>query len=158
MLVERLKTFLPKGQLKRGVVVLAGGTALGQLIAALSSPILTRFYTPGDFGVLATFISIFSLLLTVNSFRYELAITLPEDDGDAANITVLVLLLVISTTIVFGLVFLIFGGQLTSWLNISSLQPYLGLLLISLFGAGFYQAFNYQTSVIHVLKYYYQLL
>ena len=39
IVVERLKNFLPKGQLKRGVVVLAGGTALGQLIVALSSPI-----------------------------------------------------------------------------------------------------------------------
>lgn len=141
--MQRLKALIPTGQFTRGVSVLAGGTALGQLIVALASPILTRLYTPDDFGVLAVFISIFSLLLTFNSLRYELAITLPENDEDAANITALVFLLVIVTTLIFGVLFWLFGDQLAIWLNMPALKSYYWLLLFSLLGAGFYQALNY---------------
>ena len=127
----------------RRVVLIAGGTALGQGLVVLASPFLTRLYTPEDFGVLSVFVSIFSLLLICNSFRYELAIPLAEDDEGAANVVVLVLLLVVLTTLIFSLIFWLVGDQITQLANMPDLKPHLGLLALSLLAGGVYQAFNF---------------
>ena len=86
--LKELRTLLLKKSrgrsFARNVAVLAGGTALGQGLAVLASPLLTRLYTPSGFGVLAAYTSIFSILLVVVALRYELAIPLPEDDETRA--------------------------------------------------------------------------
>lgn len=82
--LQRLKALLPKSSFARSVAVLAGGTAAGQAIVVLASPIITRLYTPEDFGVLAVYSSLLGILSTVAALRYELAIPLSEKDEDAA--------------------------------------------------------------------------
>ena len=67
---------LPKGKFARSVAVMTAGTALGQGLVLASAPLLTRLYTPGDFGVLAVYGSIVSLVAVVGALRYELAIAL----------------------------------------------------------------------------------
>ena len=66
-LFSAVKSFFPKGVFARSVTVLAGGTALGQAIVTLASPLLTRLYGPEDFGVLALYTAILSILLVVAS-------------------------------------------------------------------------------------------
>lgn len=58
---------------KRVWKILRGALA-GQLILMAVYPILTRLYTPFDFGVFSFFSSIFSVLAVVSSMRLELAI------------------------------------------------------------------------------------
>jgi len=48
---KSIKSILPKGGFARAVALLAGGAALGQAITVLVSPVLTRIYSPEDFGV-----------------------------------------------------------------------------------------------------------
>jgi len=127
----------------RNVAVLAGGTALGQGLAVLASPLLTRLYTPSDFGILAAYTSILSILLVVASLRYELAITLPEDDETAGNLLVLSLAIVLSMATLVGLAVWLWGDHIIRWTSAPALRPYLWLLPLSLLGAGVYQALNY---------------
>lgn len=59
----RLRDFV-RGEFVRQVAVLSSGTALGQLIVAAVTPLLTRLYTPtdiGTFGLLASFIGVASV-------------------------------------------------------------------------------------------------
>ena len=65
------------------------GTSLAQAIPIIISPILTRIYTPEDFGLLALFLSITNIIGSVANGRYELAIMLPKEDEDAINIAAL---------------------------------------------------------------------
>lgn len=58
----------------RSVIKLAGGTAGAQGIYLLSLPLLTRLYTPEDFGVLAIFTSLVAVCLVIGTGRYEDAI------------------------------------------------------------------------------------
>ncbi|MBI5667688.1 MAG: oligosaccharide flippase family protein [Chloroflexi bacterium] len=125
------------------VGVLAGGTALAQAISVLAAPILSRLYTPDDFGALGVFTSIFSILLAVNSLRYEFAISLPIDEDDAANLLVLTLALVVVTTILFEIALALLADPIITWTNAPALRPYLWLIPLSLLGAGFYQGLNY---------------
>lgn len=68
--------------------VLVGGTTGAQLLAVLAAPLLTRLYTPEDFGLLAVYASLLGLIAVIASLRYELAIPLPTDDTEAAAVAV----------------------------------------------------------------------
>ena len=140
---KTVNMILPRGRFARSVTLLAGGTALGQAITVLVSPILTRLYTPEDFGVLAVYSSILGIFLVVASWRYELAIPLPEKDEDAINLVVLSLGIVVLMSLLVGLGTWLLGAWVVKWLNAPGLQPCLWLLPIGVFLGGSYQVFNY---------------
>src|SRR5690606_29477155 len=89
----------PKSNFARSVSILVGGTAGAQLITIAATPLLTRLYTPNDFGVLAVYMSVLALFTVVASLRYELAIPLPESDDDAIHIVVLCLFITLLMTV-----------------------------------------------------------
>ena len=80
----RLLRVLPRGRFARSVALVTTGTALGQGLVVASAPLLTRLYTPVDFGVLAVYGSMVSLVAVVAALRYELAIALSRHDKAVA--------------------------------------------------------------------------
>ena len=138
-----VRASLPGGRFARSVTLLAGGTALGQAITVLVSPILTRLYTPEDFGVFGVYASILGIVTVVASLRYEYALPLPEDDETAANILVLCFILLFGMTTLSWFVIYGLGGQIVTWANVPGLKPYLWLIPLGMFGAGTYQILNY---------------
>lgn len=138
-----LKRFLPKSAFVKNVGMLVGGTAIGQVITVLASPLLTRIYTPEDFGTLAVFASFLGIAAVIASLRYELALPLPEDNETAANLLVLSLLVVVAVALAIGAVAWFFGGDLVETVNASQLGPYLWLLPLGIIGSGAYQVFSF---------------
>ena len=92
--------WLPGGAFARHVVTLASGTALGQLLLVLALPVLTRLYTPADYGALAVYSSTLTVLLVLASLRFEVAIPLPDDDRAAGSLLALSLLALAVVTLV----------------------------------------------------------
>ncbi len=131
-----------KGFLKN-VAVLAGGSALGQIISYLVSPLLTRLYTPGDFGVFSVYFSITGICVVASSFRFGLAIPLPKEEKNAINI--LGLCFVIIPVFSAGVYFFIIFSQnfMSGWIDIPKLLPYLWMIPLSVFFSGLYQALEY---------------
>ena len=84
-----LRKFSFRGEFFKNVITLMTGTIAAQLFTVAVSPILTRLYTPADFGVLALFTAMNAVLSIVAAARYETAIMLPREDADALNIVVL---------------------------------------------------------------------
>lgn len=146
-MISRIRNFaqwlLPKSAFARGVSVLVGGTASAQILLILVSPLLTRLYTPEDFGLLAVYTSLLALVSVVSSLRYELAIPLPEDDHEAANVLVLCLFLIIISTVLTGIILIFLGSSIVSILGVPRLSKYLWLFPISVFITGIYTVFNY---------------
>lgn len=140
---ELIRRFLPRNRFARSVSILAGGTAAGQIIVVVASPILTRLYSPEDFGVLAVFAGLLAILGVVASLRYQLAIPLPESDEDAANVTVLSLLVVAFMAALATLIIWLWGDSFATLLNVPTLSPHLWLLPVGLLLTGTYQVFNY---------------
>ena len=138
-----LKRRLPLGRFGWNVATLAGGTALGQALVVVVSPLLTRLYSPTDFGGLAVYTSLLSIAVTLASLRYELAIPLPEKDSTAANLLALSLVIVCAMSLLVGGAVLLFGDQIVAWTNAAHIGPYLWLLALGMLGAGTYQALNY---------------
>jgi O-antigen/teichoic acid export membrane protein len=150
--VRKLLERVRGNRFARGVAVVAGGTAIGQLITLLALPVVTRLYSTADFGVLAVFTSFLLVLLSVASLRYELTISLAPDDRTAANVLVLCLALVLGVAVVAGLVVVAFGDQIVDATNTPQLAPYLFLLPLGLVGAGAYQALSYWAVRGHAFR------
>ena len=133
----------PESRFARSVAILAGSAALGQTVTVLASPILTRLYTPDDFGVLAVYSSILGILSVVAGWRYELAIPLPEKDEDAVNLMALSLGIVALMSFLTGLGAWFLRGQIVHWVRTPALQPYLWFLFPGVLLLGGYQIFNH---------------
>jgi len=140
---QYLKKHLPKNRFARNVSILAGGTAMGQGIIILTSPLLTRLYSPEDFGLLAVYSSLLGIIGVIVSFRYQLAIPLPEADEEAANVVVLSLLMVLGVCLFTGIIIFFWGQHIADLVNSPALAGYLWLLPVGLLPLGIYQVFNY---------------
>lgn len=82
-----------------GVLSILGGAAGGQVLALVCAPLLSRMYTPTDFGILTIVLALASTTGTVASLRYEMAIPLPERESEAHSLATLGLLAVCATTL-----------------------------------------------------------
>lgn len=80
------------GGMLRAVSVLVSGTAAGYAVTALAMPVLSRLYTPADFGLLAVFTGIVTTIGVAASLRYDVAVALPESNDEAIALLVLSLL------------------------------------------------------------------
>ncbi|MGB3913977.1 MAG: oligosaccharide flippase family protein, partial [Dethiobacteria bacterium] len=69
------------------VFKLITGNVAAQLITIGAMPIITRMYTPDDFGIYQLFVSITSVLIVVAALQYDMAIMLPPAEEDAVNVT-----------------------------------------------------------------------
>lgn len=71
------------------MLAIMAGTAAGQVLAVAVSPIISRLYTPADFGVFSVVSGLAITIGTATALRYELAVPLPHDDDDARSLVAL---------------------------------------------------------------------
>lgn len=124
----------------RSTGVLVGGTAVAQLITVLVLPIAARLYTPADFSVLAVYAAIVGIASVVACLRLEIAIPIPEDDDDAANLLLLALYSCTAVSVVAALFIWIFSVQMIERLGQPGLQPFLWMLPIGIWVTSAYAA------------------
>jgi lipopolysaccharide exporter len=110
------------------VITLFSATLLGQILGIITYPILSRLYSPADFGTYELIFSIVSLIAIVACLSYESAIYLPKKDEDAANIVVLCLYLSIITTCISTVILWFFSKTIENVLNAPGLSTYLYLV------------------------------
>jgi O-antigen/teichoic acid export membrane protein len=134
--IARLRSRLPRGELRRDVLTLVGAATLAQALVAASAPLITRLYSPADVGAYSVASSILSVLIVVTCLRYEWAIPLPEDDVDAANVVALCVLVAIATSLVVAVVLLIAGASILTRLGAGVLGPWAVLIAVGQLGAG----------------------
>jgi len=139
-LLNKLKQ---KSEFSRNVLTLMTGTTIAQAIPIAISPILTRIYTPENFGVFALFVAITSIFGSIANGRYELAIMLPKKDEDAINI--MALGFIINVVLSFFLLFivLVFHDTILNLLNNKEISPWLYVVPISVFLMGCFNLLNY---------------
>lgn len=141
-----IKRFLPKSAYAKNVLTLMTGTGLAQAIPIAISPILTRIYTPEEFGVFALYMAITSVLTVIVTGRYEMAILLPENDKDAVNILALSVLLSAVISFLFLLLIHFYKEEITNLLNSTEITPWLYWIPASTFLMGVYQSLNYWSN------------
>lgn len=127
----------------KNVLTLVTGTGIAQAIPIAISPILTRLYTPSDFGVFSIYLSLSAILGSLVTGKYELAILLPKKRSDAISIVQLSMLLTTVASFFLLIIFLIFGRKISILLGNESIKPWLFFVPLSTFLSGIYQSLNY---------------
>ncbi len=79
------------------LLIVMSGTAIAQIFAFSISPIISRLYSPSDFGVFGSFNSVLSIIAAGVTLDYSQAIMLPKQKSDAFK---LFLLSCVSTSII----------------------------------------------------------
>ncbi|RDU36039.1 hypothetical protein DRW41_15745 [Neobacillus piezotolerans] len=135
-----LKNSLINNPFMKSISILAAGTAISHLFIFLTTPILTHLYSPEQFGVFSIYLSLLYSLSVIASLMYDQAIPLPKDDQEGWDALVLSLMIaVIISIIVFVCALIIPIGK---WVGAPELDRYAWMLAVSVFGIGWFQAFN----------------
>ena len=135
----RARFFTP-GSFARNVLTLTTGTTLANLIPIAVSPILSRLYSPADFGLFALYTGVAALLSVAATGRYEMAIVLPAEDEHAFELLGLSLLLAAGVAVVSLLVVAVFHSGLLAALHAPALTAWLWLLPLGVLLLGAAQA------------------
>lgn len=131
-----------RGKFVRNLLTLGSGTVIAQLIPILASPLLTRLYTPDQFGLFANFLAILSILLVFYTGKFDLAVILPKQDNEAINIAILSFFLILCSTLITIIFLLLFREKVVSILNIPELYNWIWLLPFAGFFSSTYLVIN----------------
>ena len=140
-LIRRLRGLVPRGEFFRGALTIVAGTGAAQAIVVLTTPILTRLYSPSDYGVLSVATSILFVLMSVACLRYDFAIPLPDDEVEAANVLALSLVAAAATSAAAAIALWLLGPWLADRLGLAALGPLVILLALAQLGGGITSAF-----------------
>lgn len=130
------------------MLTLMTGTSVAQAIPVAISPILTRLYSPDQFGVFALFVAVATVLGAIANGRYELAVMLPDDEEDALNLAALGLLISTGLSVLLLAAVLLLGRQTAAFMGNADIRPWLYLMPVSVFFSGLYNVLNYYNSRI----------
>ena len=136
-------TSLRRGSFSRNVGVLIGGTAAAQGITLLASPLLSRLFSPSDFGHLAIFSSAMAIASAAATLRFEIAVPLAKGDGEALSLVWLSVASSIIVALAFSLMVWMDPGHLTTKVTKGLLHGTAAFLFIGTIGTGCYQALSF---------------
>ena len=141
-----LDRFKPQSESSRNILTLMTGTTIAQAIPVAISPILTRIYTPSDFGVFALFIALIALFSPIASARYEQALLLPAKDEDALSLFALGFFILLSTSLLLTLFIVIFHTFLLSFFENKSISFWLYFIPLTVFFIGLFNLLSYWNN------------
>jgi O-antigen/teichoic acid export membrane protein len=132
-----------KGEFFRNVFTLISGTTLAQIISLAIYPVLSRMYTPDDFGIFALFMSILTITNMIATAKYELAILMPGKDEDGLNLVGLSAAITVLVSMVLMVPVILLNRKLAAMLGNENIAFWLYLIPVSTFLNGLYQSLNY---------------
>jgi len=124
--------------MKKRIIRLIMGTVFAQIIVVIASPLLTRLYSPQEFGELAIFTLLVAILSVIASFRLDVAIFMGRDDKEKRDIV----LTGVSLSLIFNIILLLILTYIKYNTNLfyqyKTLGEFYYLIPISVFGLSTY--------------------
>jgi O-antigen/teichoic acid export membrane protein len=140
---RKSKARLTRGSFLQHAATLMTGTALAQMITIAISPVLTRIFTPDEFGIFNLYLSIVSIISVFVSGRYELAIIIPESDEEAIQVSLVAIFFTVSISLFISLGIILglnFGGdRVLSLFGLPSLGFWIYFIPLVVFILGLHQ-------------------
>ena len=126
----------------RNFAKLLSANVLAQVIGLIVYPILTRIYSPEDFGLLNLFLSIGGVLAILSTAEYYYAIVLPKEEQEAENVFGVGVLWLIATTVLIG-ISIAFAKPISLLFKSPNLASYYWLMPLYVFAIGAWNLLNY---------------
>lgn len=122
-----------KTNFARQFMMVFSGTALAQMVAFALSPLVSRIYTPEDFGILGLYSAMIGFMSAIVGFNYQIAIVVPEKNSEAQKLVSLVFALITIKIIILSLTLFFFVKPIFQFFEATALIDYWWLLPIGLF-------------------------
>lgn len=122
------------------------GSVLSQAMLLAAIPVLSRLYSPADFGVFGMFTAMLSVVGAAACLRYELAIPLPKGNKRAASVAAAGGVSLLFSIVATLLAVILFRQNIAQWLDAPSLVGLLWLLPLSVAGYGLFELLNYWST------------
>lgn len=124
------------------MLTLLAGSAAGKIVGLLSIPILTRLYSPEDYGALSIFVSVVTILGPFATLKYTSALPLPRLTALALNLVVLILFLILANTLLMCLLFLVGGRSVFMLAGAPELHKWWWLIVFCVMASALYELLN----------------
>ncbi|MFJ6412490.1 lipopolysaccharide biosynthesis protein [Terribacillus saccharophilus] len=131
---------------RKNLITFLTGTAAAQAILVLISPILSRLFTPTEFGELSIYTSIFMVLSVLVTLRYEQAIIIAKSEQEAMQVLKICLIISFVLSISLMLLLYFFKSSFLAIMDISTGATWIWLIPISMLALGLYQSLNYWST------------
>ncbi len=106
------------------------GTIAGQSISLLLSPVLTRLYTPSQFGYLSVYSAVLLIFGVIAILGLELAIPIAATEAECAGLLALCGVALVGTTALTALLSWLISAQTLAAMSLGALDSYRWLLPI----------------------------
>ena len=117
--IDRLK----KNEVVKNISILMSGAIIAQILGLIITPILTRMYTPENFGVYQLFLTTSGVISALLALRYDVAVVLPHDKASYFKLLGLIIKLV-TFNICFLLILILCWEESFSLFGFEDLIPY----------------------------------
>ena len=84
--IRNLLLKLKQSSFLKNILIVMSGTAIAQVIAYALSPIISRLFTPEDFGVFGSFTAVAGIIGALITLDYSQALMLPKKNSEAINL------------------------------------------------------------------------
>lgn len=160
---RRASTLIPSprhGAIAKNVAVLGFGTAFSQFLNIIITPVLSWYYSPESFGVMAASLSIVYIVASLSNANYDAAIVMPKHRAESASLLFLCLTMNFFSSVLFFLIACLVTSHLERFAPYSSLwllaMLSMGVLLTSSFNCLQYYAVRVEdyaaSSASHIMK------
>jgi len=117
---------------------------MAQVIMFAFIPIITRIYSPEEFGLYSLFFSISIAIALISSLNYEQAIVLPESEKDAQALVFLSIGILFSVVVITTVLSFIFYDLLLKYFQ--GMEYFIWLLPLSVLITGMQQIFDQYSN------------
>ena len=118
---KKIIDYIKKSEFVGNFKILASGILVSQFITICSSPIITRLYSPSEFGIYALFTAILAIIVPVACGRYDIATVVVKDDSEGDELFFLSFIVGLIISVVLFLVTVFLETPLREILNADKL-------------------------------------
>ena len=125
------------------VSTLVSGTAIAQAVSILFLPVLSRLYSPEQFGLFAIYLSCFNIVALISTAGYENAITIPKSNREASRLVFLVILISFLASVLLYLLIVLFGKEVSTSIGNDNLYIWLWFLPLTVTATSTFKAIQF---------------
>ena len=152
-MLKIFRNIIPKSSFTRNVLTLMSGTTIAQAIPLAISPILTRIYSPEDFGEVETIMKLAGVFIAIAGLRYEMAIVVEENPTQAKDLLRLSLFLNFAMSFIIFIIILLFKNKIGVFFKLTTQIFYLGCPSLSGLQAALNQSYYGKTELKNLRKF-----
>ena len=136
----------------KNVIAVFTASVVSQFLPLITAPILTRIYSPSDYGILGILISIVSIFSVFVTLSYANVIVTAKDDDESTNVVALCIKITIWVSLIILLITIVGFKLISHWFNLTDQKKYLLIVPISVFLGGLSTIFGLVANRYQLFK------